>query len=162
MNAEQLCKFAFVAGVIACNSDKRAATTSLKQYYECVTITGPSATEALQKNARLEACLMSKGWSRDSASAISGDFSEVLVAGLTETAKNGKAAGDSLMKAEGEQRVRRARIESMKSGLRDLITAEEVYFADNVKYTTMVTCSSRSRGAIFCLAQDNVLGTIQL
>ena len=146
-------------GVCGCNSEKRVATALLKQYYECVTVAGPAAGEP---NARLEACLMSKGWSHDSAAAMSGNWNEVLVAGLTETAKNGKAAGDSLMKAEGEQRVRRARIESMKSGLRDLITAEEVYFADNVKYTTMVTCSSRSRGAIFCLAQDNVLGTIKL
>jgi len=43
---------------------------------------------------------MSKGWSHDSASTMSGNWNEVLVAGLTETAKNGKAAGDSLMKAE--------------------------------------------------------------
>jgi len=154
-----LCKLTLVVAVIGCNSDKKAAGVLWKQYYECVTVTGPAASE---RNARLEACLMSKGWSHDSASAMSGDWNEVLVAGLTETAKNGKAAGDSLMRAEGEQQVRQARIESMKSGLRNLITAEEYYFSEHVKYATTANCSPQSHGAIFCLAEDNVLGPIKL
>jgi hypothetical protein len=162
MNTERLRGLALVLGVIGCNSDKRVANALLKQYYECVTVTGPAATEALQENARLKACLMSKGWNSDSASAISGGLSDVLVAGLTETAKNGKAAGDSAMRAEGDKRVKLARVESMKSGLRDLVTAEERYWADSLKYTTTVDCSSRSRGAILCVAEDNVLGPIRL
>ena len=148
-----------------CDSDKRAASVWLKQYYECVTVAGQAVTEGLKTNPRLEACLMSKGWNHDSATAISGDFSEILVAGLTETAKNGKAAGDSVMKAENERRLTRARIESMKSGLRDLITAEEQYFSESVKYTTIIdtTClARRSRGLTFCVARDNVLGPVRL
>jgi hypothetical protein len=50
----------------------------------------------------------------------------------------------------------------MKSGLRNLIMAEERYFADNVKYTTIVTCSPQSRGAILCPAEGNVLGPVSL
>src|SRR5467141_2648774 len=85
----------------ACHSDRRAATTALRQYYECVTVAGPPTTDVLEAgNPRLEACVLSKGWSHDSASAISGSLSQILLAGLTETAKHGKAAGDSVMKAE--------------------------------------------------------------
>ena len=157
-----LSRLAPVLLLLGCNSDKKAASVLLKQYYECVTVAGPAATQALQTNARLEACLMSKGWNHDSATAMAGDFNEILAASLTETAKNGKAAGDSLVKAESAKGVERARIESMKSGLRNLITSEEQYFADNVKYTTITNCSSRSRGAILCLAEGDVLGPIKL
>src|SRR5437879_1627365 len=154
---------ALVLVTTACHSEKRAASTSLRQYYECVTVAGSPTTEVLDgPNPRLDACLMSKGWSHDSASAISGSFSEILLAGLTETAKHGKAAGDSVMKAESARSVREARLETMRSGLRDLVVSEEQYFSENVKYTTIVDCSSHSHGAIFCLAPGNVLGPIRL
>jgi len=146
----------------ACHPDRRAASTALRQYYECVTVAGPPTTSMLEKNARLEACLMSKEWSHDSASAIAGGFSEILLAGLTETAKHGKAAGDSVMKAESARSLRESRLKTMKTGLRDLVVSEETYFADNVKYTKIVDCSPSSRGAILCLAPGNVLGPITL
>ena len=162
MNAAQVRRLAVVLGVLACHSEKKTASALLKQYYECVTVAGPATTDALQKNPRLEACLMSKGWNYDSASAMAGVVSEMLVLGLTETAKNGKAAGDSLMKSEARKQVGRAYIASMKSDLRNLITSEEAYFADSLKYTTIVGCSSRTRGAILCLTEGNVLGPIKV
>src|SRR6266516_5877530 len=102
----------------ACHSDRRAASTSLRQYYECVTVAGPPSTSVLEVNPRLQACLMSKGWSHDSATAIAGGWSEILLAGLTETSKHGKAAGDSVMKEIGARSATEARTETMKSDLR--------------------------------------------
>src|SRR5258706_5589493 len=99
----------------ACHSDKRAASMALRQYYECVTVAGPPTTDVLEAgNPRLEACVLSKGWSHDSASAISGSLSEILLAGLTETAKHGKAAGDSVMKAESARTVRESHLKTMQ------------------------------------------------
>lgn len=155
-----ICGFIVVLGAIGCNSDKKVASRLLKQYYECVTVAGPAATEPLQRNARLEACLMSKGWNKDTAAAISSTYGEVLVVGFTETAKNGRAAGDSVIQAASAEYLRNAIIESMKSGLRDLVMSEERYFADSVKYTSMVSCSPQSPGAVFCSAPGNVLGPI--
>ena len=154
---------ALILAAAACHSDRRAASTALRQYYECVTVAGPPTTDVLAAgNPRLEACLMSKGWSHDSASAIFRDFSEVLVMGLTEAAKNGKAAGDSVMKAEGARRAREARMETMRFDLRNLVVSEERYFAESGKYTTIVACSPNSRGAILCLTQGTTLGPIRL
>jgi len=161
MNASRV--LVFIVATTACHSDRRAASTALKQYYECVTVAGPPTTDVREAgNPRLEACLMSKGWSHDSASAIAGGFSEVLVMGLTETAKNGKAAGDSVMKAEDARRAKEARIETMRFDLRNLVVSEERYFAESVKYTTIVACSPNSRGAIFCSTQGTTLGPIKL
>jgi hypothetical protein len=151
-----------LAGAISCNSEKKVASRHLKQYYECVTIAGPPPTGPFEGNARLEACLMSKGWNQDTAAAFSSSLSEVLVAGFTETAKSGRAAGDSVMSALSAERLRQAIIESMKSGLRDLVTSEEIYWGDHLKYTTIVGCSGQSRGAMFCVAEGNVLGPITL
>ncbi len=47
----------------------------------------------------------------------------------------------------------KAYIASMKTDLRNLVTAEEAYFADSVKYTT-------SLGTNFAVTTGNVLGTI--
>ena len=154
---------ALILAATACHSDRGAASTALRQYYECVTLAGPPTTDVLEAgNPRLKACLMSKGWSDDSASTIAGGFSEVLVIGLTETAKNGRAAGDSVMKAEAARRAKEARMETMRSDLRNLVVSEERYFADSMKYTTIVACSANSRGAIFCSTQGTTLGPIRL
>jgi hypothetical protein len=149
-------------GATACHSDRRAASTSLRQYYECVTVAGPPTSSVLDVNPRLEACVMSKGWSHDSATAIAGGYSELLIAGLTETSKHGKAAGDSVMKEMSARGATEARIETMKFDLRNLVVSEERYFADSVKYTTIVACSGNSRGAIFCSTQGTTLGPIRL
>ena len=161
---QSVCGLTLVLGVIGCASDKRVAIRLLKQYYECVTVAGPAATNPGGGNPRLEACLMSKGWNQDMASAISGSvYSErMLVAGFIETAKHGRAAGDSAMKAVAAEDLRRAPIASMKSGLNDLVLSEEAYFANHVKYTTVVGCPAPSSGARFCLAEGNVLGSITL
>ena len=155
-----LCGLIGGLSVIGCHSDKKVASKLLRQYYECVTVAGPAATETLQENARLEACLMSKGWNKDTAAAISSTAGEILVAGFSETAKNGRAAGDSVMREASAEYLRNAIVESMKSGMRDLVMSEERYFADNVKYTSIVSCSPQSSGAVFCLAPGNVLGAI--
>src|SRR5215831_10003574 len=47
----------------------------------------------------------------------------------------------------------KAYIASMKTDLRNLVTAEEAYFADSVKYTS-------SLGTNFAVTTGNVLGTI--
>jgi prepilin-type N-terminal cleavage/methylation domain-containing protein len=49
----------------------------------------------------------------------------------------------------------KAYIASMKSDMRNLVTAEEAYFADSVKYTTNL-------GTNFAVTTGNVLGTIAL
>ena len=53
-------------------------------------------------------------------------------------------------------------IASMKSDLRNFITAEEAYFADSLKYTTSVACASPvPAGSVwFCTTVGNTLGTI--
>ncbi len=161
---KSVCGLTLVLSVIGCNSDKRIASRLLKQYYECVTIAGPVATDVGEGNPRLEACLMSKGWPQDTANAISRSvyYNEVLVAGFTETAKHGRAAGDSVMEAVSAEQLRRAKIESMQSGLRDLIMMEEQYFSEHVRYTSIVGCPPPSSGAHYCMAEKNVLGAIVL
>jgi type IV pilus assembly protein PilA len=47
----------------------------------------------------------------------------------------------------------KAYIASMKTDLRNLVTAEEAYFADSVKYTSNL-------GTAFAVTTGNVLGTI--
>src|SRR5256884_1208467 len=56
----------------------------------------------------------------------------------------------------------KAYLASMKSDLRNLVTAEEAYFADSIKYTTTKTCSSpAAAGSIaFCETTGNTLGAI--
>jgi prepilin-type N-terminal cleavage/methylation domain-containing protein len=49
----------------------------------------------------------------------------------------------------------KAYIASMKSDMRNLVTAEEAYFADSVKYTTNL-------GTNFAVTTGNVLGAIAL
>lgn len=159
---QSVCGLILVLSVIGCHSDKRDASRLLKQYYECVSVAGPAATDPGGGNARLEACLMSRGWSQDTASAISGSVStnEVLVAGFTETAKHGRAAGDSVMQAASAEILRRAHI--VQSGLRDLVMVEEAYFGDHGKYTAIVGYPAPAHGASFFLAEGNVLGPITL
>jgi prepilin-type N-terminal cleavage/methylation domain-containing protein len=54
----------------------------------------------------------------------------------------------------------KAYIASMKSDLRNLVTAEEAYFADSVKYSATIACSTPpTAGAVnFCTTQGNTLG----
>ena len=53
----------------------------------------------------------------------------------------------------------KAYIASMKSDLRNLVTAEEAYFADSVKYSTSVQCSNPpAAGKVaFCTTTGNTL-----
>ena len=56
----------------------------------------------------------------------------------------------------------KAYIASMKSDLRNLVTAEEAYFADSIKYTTAVSCTNPApAGSVsFCTTTGNTLGTV--
>src|SRR5438067_7590192 len=52
----------------------------------------------------------------------------------------------------------------MKSDLRNLVTAEEAYFADSVKYSATTACTTPpTAGAItICVTTGNKLGTVGL
>src|SRR5467141_330176 len=56
----------------------------------------------------------------------------------------------------------KAYLASMKSDLRNLVTAEEAYFADSIKYTTSKSCANPApAGSIaFCTTTGNTLGAI--
>src|SRR5258706_2172296 len=58
----------------------------------------------------------------------------------------------------------KAYIASMKSDLRNLVTAEEAYFADSVKYSATTSCTTPPTVATvnFCVTTGNTLGTILL
>src|SRR3989442_8196396 len=58
----------------------------------------------------------------------------------------------------------KAYIAWMKSDLRNLVTAEEAYFADSVKYTATTACTTPpTAGAVnFCVTTGNNLGVIGL
>src|SRR2546427_1277235 len=58
----------------------------------------------------------------------------------------------------------KAYIASMKSDLRNLVTAEEAYFAGSVKYTATAACSTppTAGAVIFCVTTGNNLGTVGL
>ena len=58
----------------------------------------------------------------------------------------------------------KAYIAAMKSDLRNLVTAEEAYFADSVKYSATMACTTPpTAGAVnFCVTTGNTLGTIGL
>jgi len=51
---------------------------------------------------------------------------------------------------------------SMKSDLRNLVTAEEAYFSDSLKYTTTTSCANPAAAgaASWCATQGNTLGSI--
>src|SRR2546430_3928117 len=57
----------------------------------------------------------------------------------------------------------KAYIASMKSDLRNLVTAEEAYFADSVKYSATTACTTPpTAGAVnFCVTTGNNLGTVR-
>src|SRR5437773_11937891 len=56
----------------------------------------------------------------------------------------------------------KAYLASMKSDLRNLVTAEESYFADSIKYTTTNTFPTRRSSDLiaFCKTTGNTLGAI--
>ena len=56
----------------------------------------------------------------------------------------------------------KAYIASMKSDLRNLVTAEEAYFADSIKYQVTTSCTNPApAGQVsFCPTTGNTLGTI--
>ena len=58
----------------------------------------------------------------------------------------------------------KAYIASMKSDLRNLVTAEEAYFADSVKYSNTTSCTTPpTAGTVnFCVTTGNTLGAIGL
>src|SRR3989441_1030111 len=55
-------------------------------------------------------------------------------------------------------------ITSVKSALRNLVTAEEAYFADSVKYSATTACTTPpTAGAVnFCVTTGNNLGVVGL
>src|SRR5438876_1637025 len=58
----------------------------------------------------------------------------------------------------------KAYVASMKSDLRNLVTAEEAYFADSVKYSATTSCTTPpTAGTVnFCVTTGNTLGTVGL
>ena len=54
----------------------------------------------------------------------------------------------------------KAYVASMKTDLRNLVTAEEAYFADSVKYGSTVCATSPCAGVVFVTTTGNTLGTI--
>src|SRR5437867_12666504 len=58
----------------------------------------------------------------------------------------------------------KAYVASMKSDLRNLVTAEEAYFADSVKYSNTTSCTTPpTAGTVnFCVTTGNTLGAIGL
>jgi type IV pilus assembly protein PilA len=56
----------------------------------------------------------------------------------------------------------KAYIASMKSDLRNLVTAEEAYFADSVKYTSTVCTTNGCNGVLFAQSSGNGTPTIAL
>ena len=56
----------------------------------------------------------------------------------------------------------KAYIASMKSDLRNLVTAEEAYFADSVKYSSTISCANPAvAGTVqWCATVGNTLGTV--
>ena len=58
----------------------------------------------------------------------------------------------------------KAYVASMKSDLRNLVTAEEAYFADSVKYGTTHSCANPAvAGTVqWCATVGNTLGTVTI
>ena len=58
----------------------------------------------------------------------------------------------------------KAYVASMKSDLRNLVTAEEAYFSDSLKYSTTTSCTNPpTAGTVsFCTTQGNTLGAITI
>jgi len=58
----------------------------------------------------------------------------------------------------------KAYVASMKSDLRNLVTAEEAYFADSVKYSSNVSCANPAvAGTVqWCATVGNTLGTVTI
>src|SRR5881275_2787758 len=56
----------------------------------------------------------------------------------------------------------KAYIASMKSDLRNLVTAEEAYFADSVKYSTNVTSNAAGGGWDASMTNNNLTGTAKV
>ena len=58
----------------------------------------------------------------------------------------------------------KAYIAAMKSDLRNLVTAEESFFADSIKYSATTSCTTPpTAGTVnFCVTTGNTLGTIGL
>jgi len=56
----------------------------------------------------------------------------------------------------------KAYVASMKSDLRNLVTAEEAFFADSVKYGTSLSCANPpAAGTVqWCATTGNTLGTV--
>src|SRR5260370_4385203 len=58
----------------------------------------------------------------------------------------------------------KAALASMRADLRNMVTAEEAYFADSAKYSTTPDCTNPppSGSLVWCASTGNVLGTITL
>ncbi len=58
----------------------------------------------------------------------------------------------------------KAVVASMKADLRNMVTAEESYFADSVKYSSTTSCTNPPTAGtvVWCASTGNVLGSITL
>ncbi len=56
----------------------------------------------------------------------------------------------------------KAYIASMKSDLRNLITAEEAYFADSIKYSATTNCTPTAGSVIYCPTTGNAIAALAL
>jgi prepilin-type N-terminal cleavage/methylation domain-containing protein len=56
----------------------------------------------------------------------------------------------------------KAYIASMKSDLRNLITAEEAYFADSVKYSATTNCVPTAGSVTYCPTTGNSIASLTL
>jgi prepilin-type N-terminal cleavage/methylation domain-containing protein len=58
----------------------------------------------------------------------------------------------------------KAYVASMKSDLRNLVTAEEAYYTDSLQYTDQTDCGNPPAGgsAAWCVSQGNVLARLRL
>jgi hypothetical protein len=64
----------------------------------------------------------------------------------------------------GRASVEKATVASMKADLRNLVTAEEAYFTDSLKYTTATSCANPPAGgaAAYYTSAANALGAITI
>src|SRR5207249_4768745 len=51
----------------------------------------------------------------------------------------------------------KAYIASMKSDLRNLVTAEEAYFADSIKYAAQTSCTAQAAYVTYCETTGNTV-----
>ena len=93
-----------------------------------------------------------------------GAFGKLCKKAERAASQKGGPEGKALARAHPAPMKSEAYDASMKSDLRNLVTAEEAYFADSVKYSSRITCADPPRrGAVaFCATAGNVLGAVRV